>query len=83
MSPSKPWKCHEDRLYDICFFCRGKAGPQKITPPKKMNDAVKCFEDFDLFDVSSGNMSGSDQKNSLNGNIENDDTEVGICSIED
>ena len=48
-----------------------------------MNDAVKCFEDFDLFDVSSGNMSGSDQKNSLNGNIENDDTEVGICSIED
>ena len=50
---------------------------------KKMNDAVKCFEDFDLFIVSSGNMSSSDQKFSLNGNMEDNDTQVGICSIED
>ena len=50
---------------------------------KKMNDAVKCFEDFDLSVVSSGNISSLDQKYSLNGNVGNDDSEVGICSTED
>ena len=44
---------------------------------KLMNEAIKCMEDFDL--DSSGN--GEDQKNSSNGNVEDDS--AGICSIED
>ena len=46
---------------------------------RKMNDAVKCMEDFDLFIVSSANLNGA-QKFPANGN---DDDTAGICSIED
>ena len=45
-----------------------------------MNDAVKCMEDFDLFNVSSANLNGA-QKFPANGNA--DDDTAGICSIED
>ena len=47
---------------------------------RKMNDAVKCMEDFDLLNsVSSANLNGA-QKFPANGN---DDDTAGICSIED
>ena len=46
---------------------------------KLMNEAIKCMEDFDL--DSTGNGNEKDQKNSSNGNVEDDS--AGICSIED
>ena len=53
MAPMKSSKSHEDRLYDVCFFCRGKAGPN----PRKISDRFevqvfireKCLSTFDEY----------------------------------
>ena len=60
MTPNKPWKCHEDRLYDVCFFCRGKAGPQKITPPMKIyiKGKLPTFENHESIVVKRRELAG-------------------------
>ena len=47
MAPHKPWKTHEDRLYDVCFFCRLKSSRRNISEEFKAYIKENLLPEFD------------------------------------